>query len=87
MVMHKHVHVLEYGTCYRSKLNLAFSKFYISNTLIVPNSVDSDQVRRFIGHELVPNCFQMLSADDTSKQGVNFKMIINDKSKVHDRVS
>ena len=68
MFLHIHVHVLEYETCYLSKSNLTFSKYYISNTIIVPNSVDSDQVRRFIGYELVPNYLQRLSADDTSKQ-------------------
>ena len=83
-VMHIYVHVLEYCTFYLSKLKLTFSKHY---TVIVPNSVDSDQVRRFIGHDLGLNCLQRLSAEDTSKHRVNFKFVINDKSEVHDRVS
>ena len=34
------------------------------------NSLDPDQVRRFVGPDLGPNCLQRLSADDTSRQRV-----------------
>ena len=32
------------------------------------NSLELDQVRRFVGPGLVPNCLQRLLADDTSRQ-------------------
>ena len=31
------------------------------------NGLDPDQVRRFVGPDLGPNCLQKLSAEDTSK--------------------
>ena len=31
------------------------------------NSLDPDQARRFVWPDLGPNCFQKLSADDTSR--------------------
>ena len=34
------------------------------------NSLDPDQARHFVGPDLDPNCLQMLSADDTSRQRV-----------------
>ena len=34
------------------------------------NSLDPDQARHFVGHDLVPNCLQKLSADDTSRRRV-----------------
>ena len=35
------------------------------------NSLDPDQARRFVGHDLGPNCLPKLSADDTGRQRVN----------------
>ena len=35
------------------------------------NSLDPDQVRRYVGPDLVPNCLQNLSADDISRQKDN----------------
>ena len=35
------------------------------------NSLDPDQVRRFVGPDLAPNCLLSLSADDTIRQRVN----------------
>ena len=40
----------------------------------VSNSLDPDQAQHFIGPDLVPNCFQKLSADDTSRQRGNYSM-------------
>ena len=34
------------------------------------NSLDLDQARHFVGPDLVPNCLQRLSADDTCRQSV-----------------
>ena len=42
------------------------------NTIRVSNSWDQDQARHFVGPGLGPNCLQRLSADDTSRQRVNF---------------
>ena len=39
------------------------------------NSLDPDQVRRFVGPDLAPNCLRMLSADDTSRQRVNYACV------------
>ena len=36
------------------------------------NSLDPDQVRRFVGPDLVPSCLQMLSTDDTRRQRVTW---------------
>ena len=44
------------------------SKAYLRNTSRVSNSLDPDQARQFVGPTLGPNCFQRLSADDTSNQ-------------------
>ena len=49
---------------YFSKLTSAKNSFRI--TIRVSNSLDSDQVRRFVGSELGSNCLQMLSADGPS---------------------
>ena len=38
------------------------NKIKVSNTV----SLDPDQARHFVGPDLGPNCFQRLSADDTS---------------------
>ena len=37
-------------------------------------SLDPGQARHFIRPDLVPNCLQKLSADDTSRQRVNHKL-------------
>ena len=42
-----------------------FSKSSFGNTIRVPNGLDSDQARRYLGPDLSPNCLQRLSADDT----------------------
>ena len=35
------------------------------------NSLNPDQAQRFVGPYLGPNCLQRLSANDTSRQGLN----------------
>ena len=35
------------------------------------NSLDPDQIRRFVGPDLGPNCLPRLSADDNGRQRVN----------------
>ena len=35
------------------------------------NILDPDQARHFVGPNLGPNCLEMLSADNTSKQRFN----------------
>ena len=47
-----------------------FSKITFKNTIRVSNSLDQDQAGHFVGPDLVPNCLQRLSADNTSKQRV-----------------
>ena len=47
------------------------SNHSFKNPIIVSNSLDLDQARRIVGPDLVPNCLQTLSADDTSSQRVN----------------
>ena len=47
-----------------------FSKNSFRNTIRVSNSLDPDQARRSVGPDLVPNCMQKLSADDTRMQRV-----------------
>ena len=42
------------------------------NTISVSNSLDQDQTGHFVGPDLGPNCLQRLSADDNSRQRVNF---------------
>ena len=34
------------------------------------NSLDLDQARQNVGPDLVPNCLQRLSADDTCRQSI-----------------
>ena len=44
----------------------------------MPNSLDPDQDRHFVGPDLGPNCLQSLSADikvATSKERVNQRMV------------
>ena len=38
------------------------------------DSLDPDQAQCFVGPDLVPNCLQMSSADDTRRQKVKVKM-------------
>ena len=40
----------------------------------MPNSLDTDQVRHFVGPEVGPNCLQRLSADNTSRQRDNLQV-------------
>ena len=47
--------------------NRFFSKNSFRITIRVANSLDLDQARHFVGPDLVPNCLQKLSADDTSR--------------------
>ena len=51
--------------------NQFFLKNSFRNTSRMPNSLDPDQARRFVGPDLGPNCLQRLSADNTSRQRVN----------------
>ena len=43
------------------------SKNSFSNIINVSNNLDPDQARHYVGPDLVPNCLQRLSADDTFK--------------------
>ena len=47
-----------------------FLKNSFRNTIRVSNSLDPDQTRHVVGSDLGPNCLQILSADDTSRQRV-----------------
>ena len=44
-------------------IKLTFSKCSFMNTIRMSNSLGPDQVRRFVGPDLSPNCLQRLSAD------------------------
>ena len=48
-------------------LMLTFSKNYFRNTICVPNNLDQDQARHFVGPDLGPNFLQRLLADGTSR--------------------
>ena len=65
-------------TCFLSSAdffsNTHFSKYSFRNTIRVPNSLDPDHARRFVGPDLGPNCLQKSSVDDTSRQKVNLKL-------------
>ena len=39
----------------------------VFNTISVSNSLEPDQARHFVGHDLGPNCLQRLSADNKSR--------------------
>ena len=39
------------------------------------NSLDSEQAQHFVAPDLGLNCFQMLSADDTSRQSVKEHLV------------
>ena len=47
-------------------LNQLVRKNSLRNTIRVTDSLDADQARPIIGLGLLRNCFQKLSADDTS---------------------
>ena len=51
--------------------NQLFREKIFQKYIRVSNSLNHDQVRRFVGHDLGPNCLQRLSADDTRMQRVN----------------
>ena len=38
------------------------------NTISVPNGLDPNQARHFVGPDLGPKCMQRLSADDKSRR-------------------
>ena len=46
---------------------LMFLKNSFRNTIRVSNSLDLDQAQPFVGLDQSPNCLQMLSVDDTTK--------------------
>ena len=52
---------------------LMFSKsaFFSKSTTRVTNSLDANEAGRFVGPDLGPNCLEILSADNTSRQRVN----------------
>ena len=56
--------------------NSNFSKTSFKNAIRVSNIFNPGQVRRFVGPDLGPNCFQMLSADDTSRKRVKISTVI-----------
>ena len=58
---------------YRRLQILCFCKIFFMNTIRMSNSLDPDQARQNVGPDLSPNCLQMTSADDTSKQRVNVR--------------
>ena len=51
---------------FSSKL-ITFKKSSLMNMISVSISLEPDQARHFVGPGLVPNCLQMLSADDTDR--------------------
>ena len=50
--------------------NQLFTKNSFRNTIRIPNSLDPDQARHFVGPGLGPNCLERSSADGTSGQRV-----------------
>ena len=50
-----------------------FLKNSFKNTVKVSNSLGPDQARHFVGPDLVLNCLQKLSADDTWRKRDNVK--------------
>ena len=46
---------------------LTFSKNSFKTAFRVPNSLDPEKAGNFVVPNLVPNCFQKLSADDSSR--------------------
>ena len=55
----------------KKRFKSTFSKNSFKNTTSVSNSSDPDQARCSVGPDLVSNCLQRLSADDTRRQRVN----------------
>ena len=54
-----------------------FSKNSFNNTIRVSNCLDPDPAQHFGGPDMGPNCLQMLSAADTSRQRVTANMVKN----------
>ena len=48
-------------------LKLTFFKNHLSGITSVSNSLDPDQVRRFVGPDLGPICLRQLSADNKNR--------------------
>ena len=44
------------------------------NTNRVSNSLDKDQVRRFVEHDLCPNYLQCLSSEENEVYGISYKL-------------
>ena len=53
-----------------------FSKSSFRDTIRVSNSFDPDHALRLVRQDLGPNCLQMLSTDDTSRQSYYFQFSI-----------
>ena len=49
------------------------NQVFQNNTVRVSDSLDPDQAQQFVGPDLVPNCLQKLSVDDTRMQRVKNK--------------
>ena len=47
--------------------NQFFQQQKFKNTIRMPNGLDPDQYRHFVGPDLGPNCLQKLSAKDKFK--------------------
>ena len=47
--------------------NKLFSKNSFNKIIRVPNSLEPDQARHYVGPDLCPNCLQRSSADKTSR--------------------
>ena len=52
--------------------NQLFRKNKLRNSIRVSSSLAPDLARRFVGPDVDPNFLQRLSADDTSRQSVNY---------------
>ena len=55
-------------------LNQLFRKILLGIPSECQTVLDPDQVRRFVGPDLGPNCVQKLSSDDTSWQRLNLRV-------------
>ena len=44
-------------------------------------SLDPDQARHFVGPDLGPNCLQILSTDDTSRQRVSAGVVLERRNR------
>ena len=62
-----------------SSVDFLSSKSYFPNILSkiqpVSNSLNSDQAQHYVGPDMDPNCLQMLSTDDTSRQIVKVGVV------------